>query len=160
MVRSLARSASAALVVAALAAIAACGPSEPAVASDLARDLDAVRATAVDLAPRADQRTLVVSAEEQTGAAPTRVATTPRRAAPQRAVARPRAAARTVAAAPAPRPAAPDPVPAPAPASRDPEPVITGPLRREPAPAPTPEPPGGWRSTGEVIRDAPFPVKP
>jgi len=157
MVRSLARSASAALVAVALAA---CGASGPAVASDLAQDLDAVRATAVNLAPRADQRTLVVSAVEQTGAAPARVAATPRRAAPQRAVARPRAAAPTVAAAPAPRPAAPEPVAAPAPAPRAPEPVITGPLRREPVPAPTPEPPGGWRSTGEVIRNAPFPVNP
>ena len=49
MVRSLARPAHAVLLAAALAA---CGSSEPAVGSDLERDLAAVRATSVDLAPR------------------------------------------------------------------------------------------------------------
>jgi hypothetical protein len=158
MFRPLALTASAALV----AALAACGGSAPEAGSDLERDLAAVRASAVDLAPRGSERALVVSPEEQTGAAPRRVsvaparAAAPRRAAPQRAEARP-APGPEVAEAPAPEPEAAEPAPV---APRQEEPVVTGPLRRAPAPTATPEPPGGWRSTGEVIRNAPFPINP
>jgi hypothetical protein len=60
------------------------------------------------------------------------------------------------------------------PAPRAPEPAPAEIRTEEPAPEPTPaqarprapqpstqrEPPGGWRSPGEVIRNAPFPINP
>lgn len=42
-------------------------------------------------------------------------------------------------------------------ASRTPDPVATRPATR---PAVQPPPPGGYKTVGEVIRNAPFPIKP
>jgi hypothetical protein len=145
-------------LVASLAALAACQAAPSSGTTELERDLAEVRASSVDLAPRAPERTMVVSADELTGAAPERAA--PR----ARPVARPRP--RAVAPRPEPAPVAsavPTPAPAPAvePAPPTPAPAApaaTGPLRR--LPDPTPEPPGGWRSVDDVIRNAPFPIKP
>jgi hypothetical protein len=72
----------------------------------------------------------------------------------------PRAVA-AVEAAPAPelRPQAAEVAAAPEP-SPTPEPVVAAPSRR---PMPAPEPArrrGGWSSTADVIRNAPFPINP
>jgi hypothetical protein len=133
----------------ALAGLAACGgESAPVQANDdLRRDLElASSQQGIELLPTGP-RTSVVSAVEQTGVAepapaPTRVRAprpTPRRVAPQARVVR---------------------RPAPAPQS---------PRAEQPAPRPrptfdanviSPPPPGGYKTVDEVIRNAPFPIKP
>ena len=132
--------------LATLATLAACGgKSAPVQANgDLQRDLELARSErGIELVP-AGSATQVVSAVEQTGVAqpapsPTRVRVprpTPRRVAPKARVVR---------------------TPAPVPEER----------AERPAPRPTfdanvisPPPPGGYKSVGEVIRNAPFPIKP
>jgi hypothetical protein len=136
------------------AALAACGSPSAEVSPELERDLAAVRSSSVDLTPRAAPRTMVVSAEEQVGTAiPARRSPVARR---PKATARPRSPAPTVAApaeeAVSAAPAASTRVAEPA------EPAVSGPLHRPPEA--TPEPPGGYRSVGDVIRNAPFPIKP
>jgi hypothetical protein len=133
------------LGLAALAGLAACGSkSAPVQANgDLQRDLQLASGSGIELLPSAP-RTQVVSAIERAEAAtpapsPTKVRTPrpkPRRVAPQ-----PREAA-----APAPRVSSP---------------------ARAPRPSPTfdanvisPPPPGGYKTVDEVIRNAPFPIKP
>ena len=142
-----------------LAGALACSgkPSTPTLASDLKDDLQAAQGSTVELAPDGARRTQVVSAEELTGAG-----TAPR--APQ---ATPRATPRSIPAArtpaPAPAPAAPAVVVAPAPVP----PVVNAdtlaPIEPRPAPArpaATPSRRGGYKSVGDVIRDAPFPINP
>jgi hypothetical protein len=137
------------LGLAALAGLAACGgKSAPVQASgDLQRDLElASSQQGIELLP-AGPRTSVVSAVEQTGVAepaqaPTRVKAprpTPRRVAPQaRVVRRPPPAPRT--------PQAEQPAPRPRPTFD--------------ANVISPPPPGGYKTVDEVIRNAPFPIKP
>jgi hypothetical protein len=163
-----------AALAATLLGAAACSSPEPAGSgadADLQRDLEAVQA--VD-APR-PARTQFVSPLEL-GRGPERPAPAPRaaaRSAPVRRAAPPaaRQVARRVApapravaaveAAPAPelRPQAAEVAAAPEP-SPTPEPVVAAPSRR---PMPAPEPArrrGGWSSTADVIRNAPFPINP
>ena len=135
------------LGLAALAGLAACGgKSTPGQANgDLQRDLQLASGQGIELLPNAS-RTAVVSAIEQTGTAepapsPTKTRTPvvrprPRRVAPQARVVR-----------------APSPTP-----ERQVE---------RPSPRPTfdanvisPPPPGGYKTVDEVIRNAPFPIKP
>lgn len=134
------------LGLAALAGFAACaGDSRPAPADgDLQRDLQlAGTQQGIELVPNAS-RAMVVSPIEQTGAAEPARAPTKTRA----PVARPRPPR----VAPRPR-------------------VVQTPVRQRrverPAPKPTfdadvisPPPPGGYKTVGEVIRNAPFPIKP
>ncbi len=135
--------------LAAFLGVAACGrDSAPARADgDLQRDLELAKSEqGIELFPTG-ARTAVVSAIEQTGVAepapaPTRTRAprpTPRRAAPK---------ARVVSA------------PARAPVT---------PRVEQPAPRPrptfdanviSPPPPGGYKTVDEVIRNAPFPIKP
>jgi hypothetical protein len=168
----------------ALGGLAACG-RQATMNDDLKHDLDQASTTSVELAPRA-RSTAVVSAIELGQAAEPKAETphtTPARHAPARAKA-PQPTRRTpVHVAVAPQGAEPQPVsqapapvadaPAPAPA---PEPTVEA-----PAPSPTPAPVGsrgptgdrdgdrhgdrrgrrgGWWSTGDVIRNAPFPINP
>jgi hypothetical protein len=137
------------IAFATLVLVAACGrESAPAEATgDLQRDLELASGTGIELLPNT-ARTQVVSAVEQTGTAepapaPTRARTPvvrpkPRRVAPQARVVR-----------------APTPAPSP------------GRQIERPAPRPTfdanvisPPPPGGYKTVDEVIRAAPFPIKP
>ena len=130
---------------AALATLAAaCGgkSTQASIDEDLQRDLQlAGSSSGIELLP-GGSRTGVVSAIEQTG------------------VAEP-AAAPTRTKAPAARPKARR-------ITRPPR-VVTAPVPRDPQSAPrpifgpdviSPPPPGGYKTVGEVIRNAPFPIKP
>lgn len=135
--------------LATLALLAACsGDSAPVQANDdLRRDLQLASGAGIELLPNA-ARTQVVSAVEQAGTAepapaPTKSRTPvarpkPRRTAPQARVAR--------APSPAPRPERRVERPSPQP--------VFGPDVISPAP------PGGYKTVDEVIRGAPFPIKP
>jgi hypothetical protein len=135
------------LGLAALAGLAACGgKSAPVQASgDLQRDLQLASGTSVELLPNTS-RTAVVSAIEQTGTAEPAPAPTKTRAPVVRPKARRVAPQVRVVRAPSPAP------------ERQVE---------RPSPRPTfdanvisPPPPGGYKTVDEVIRNAPFPIKP
>ena len=153
------------IVAASLAALAACSrSSEPAtLPDDLKQDMAKVGGGDVVLANSSTSRLDVVSAAERTNgavAAPkspavskapsairgrTAVVKSPRRVAP--------------AAQPSPRAAE----PAPAEVRTEepaPEPVQSQARPRAPLPSTQREPPGGWRSPGSIIRNAPFPINP
>ena len=150
-----------------VAAAAACSdsPDQPAVSSDLEQDLARAGGAGVELAGSSANRVEVVSAAERIESpapaprSPT-VARTPsvnrgtRAAAPS-----PRRQA-PVAAQPAPR--AEEPAPAEQPRIEPQDDLERVPQARPRAPAPSTqrEPPGGWRTPGEVIRNAPFPINP
>ena len=149
-----------------VAGAAACSSSseQPTVSSDLEQDLARAGGADVQLAGSSGNRIDVVSASERIES--------PAPAPKARTVARaPSAKRSTRAAAPSPRretPAAAAPAPraeqAPAEeprAERQPE-LERAPQTRPQAPVPSrqPEPPGGWRTPGEVIRNAPFPINP
>jgi hypothetical protein len=135
--------------LASVAGLAACGDkSTPVQASDdLRRDLQlASSQQGIELLPNAS-RTQVVSAVEQTGTAQPAPAPTKARV--------PRPTLRRV------TPPAP-----PARVVRAPSPVPERQVER-PSPRPTfdanvisPPPPGGYKTVDEVIRNAPFPIKP
>lgn len=129
----------------ALVALAACS-SKADVDEQLRRDLEAASAGAIELAPKGTA-TKVVSGVEQV----------------PRAIPRPTA----------PRPKAPpvesrrvaesqDPAPTPEPRVVQQAPVSNEPAATRPTAAPRvqPAPPGGYKTVDEVIRSAPFPIKP
>lgn len=150
----------------ALLALAACSRSsdQPALSDDLKQDLARAGGSDIPLASSSSGRVDVVSAVERTNgavAAPkaptvsrapsavrgrTAVVSSPRRVSPAAAQPAPRAAEIAPAEA---RTEAPAPEPSPAQARP-----------RAPLPSTQREPPGGWRSPGEVIRRAPFPINP
>jgi hypothetical protein len=146
-----------------LAAAAACSgaPDKPALSADLEQDLARAGGAKVELAGSPANRVEVVSATERIESAAPAPAKT---AAPA-----PKATPGKRAATPTPRRSQPA---ASAPAPRSPEPAPVERPRVEPASdpvpqsrpqAPTPrqqEPPGGWRTPSEVIRNAPFPINP
>lgn len=150
-----------------LVALAACSsPSaQPGMSDDLKQDLARVGGGEVQLAGSAAHRVDVVSAVERNDRnlpapkAPsvTHVASANRGT---RAVVR---SARHVAPAPArPAPRAEEVAPAEAPrAEPAPEPIYT---QQRPQQAPLPstqrEPRGGWKTPGQIIRGAPFPINP
>ena len=154
-------------VGAVLVAAAACSgsPDKAVVSSDLEQDLAKAGGSNVELAGNAGNRVEVVSASERVESpTPAPKAKTVSRA--------PSVNRGTRAIAPSPRreaPAAAKPTarpvePAPAEQPRverqpEPEPV---PQNRPQAPVPSrqPEPRGGWKTPGEVIRNAPFPINP
>jgi hypothetical protein len=147
-------------------ASAACSRSseQPALSDDLKQDLARAGGGEVQLAGMNDGRVDVVSAAERTNgavAAPkaptvsrapsavrgrTAVVKSPRRVSPAAAEPAPRAAETAPAEVYTEEPA-PERVPAQA-------------RPRAPQPSTQREPPGGWRSPGEVIRNAPFPINP
>ena len=144
-----------------LAAAAACSGSsdQAAVSSDLEQDLARAGGANVQLAGSSANRVDVVSASERVESpTPAPKAKTVSRA--------PSVNRGTRAIAPSPRrqaPAAAQPAPrAEQPrVERQPEPQPV-PQSRPQAPVPSrqPEPRGGWRTPGEVIRNAPFPINP
>jgi len=150
-----------------LAAAAACSgsPDKAAVSSDLEQDLARAGGADVQLAGSSANRVDVVSASERVESpTPAPKAKTVSRAPSvnrgTRAIApSPR---RTAPAAAQPAPRAPEQTPAEVPqVIRQPEPQPV-PQTRPQAPVPSrqPEPRGGWRTPGEVIRNAPFPINP
>ncbi len=131
--------------LAAVAVLAACGgKSTPVQASDdLQRDLRLASGQGIELLPNASGTT-VVSAIEQTGVAEPAPAPTRTRALAARPKTRRVAPQPQVARAPAPRASTPAPRPSPTFDAN----VIS------------PPPPGGYKTVEEVIRNAPFPIKP
>jgi hypothetical protein len=138
-----------AIGLATLATLAACGgKSAPVQASDdLQRDLRLASGAGIELLPNA-ARTQIVSAVEQSGTAqpapaPIKARTPVARPKPRRVALQPRVA-RTPARAPTP------------------ERQIERPSSRPifDANVISPPPPGGYKTVDEVIRGAPFPIKP
>jgi hypothetical protein len=146
---------------------AACGGGTPAVPEDVQRDLQAAQAASLELAPRAAGAITVVSPEEQgrPSAEPVRVRRAPVRRTKAVAVAQPVA---SVAANEG--PVADEvgeaveevaEVAGPGPVESAPEVEAGLPAPRPRAlPLPTPGRRGGYKTTAEVIRDAPFPIHP
>jgi hypothetical protein len=120
------------LAIASALLLAACG-QRSSMDDAMKRDLDAASAGSIELAPRSGTP-LVTAAEIVPQAKPVVAAT--RRA----------------------------PSPAPAPERRTPHvaPTSDEPAATRPASTPrvSPPPPGGYKTVGEVIRNAPFPIKP
>ena len=123
------------LSVAASLVLAACGPSSR-VDEAMQADLDAAAAATIEMAPRG-QGTKVVSAIESKNASQPRVTPVRQVSAPSRT----------------PKPETPQVTQA----ARSSEPAATRPAS---TPAVSPPPPGGYKTIGEVIRNAPFPIKP
>jgi len=154
------------LAAMAFATLAGCSrPAEPpALSDDLKQDLARAGAADVQLAGAAAPRVEVVSAAERVDgavAAP-KAPTRSRSASPVRgtSAAAPSPRQETPAAAqPAPQPVEAAPVEAPR-ATPAPQPVPTQSRPQAPKPSTQREPPGGWKTPGQVIRNAPFPINP
>jgi outer membrane biosynthesis protein TonB len=150
----------------AFAALAGCSRTSepPALSDDLKQDLARAGAADVQLAGAAGPRVEVVSAAERVDGAvaapkaPTKSRTTSATRGTSAPVRSPRPET-PVAAEPAPRPreVAPVEMPTAAPA---PEPVPSQRRPQAPQPSTQREPPGGWKTPGQVIRNAPFPINP
>jgi hypothetical protein len=149
----------------------ACDGTRPALAEDLQRDLDLTKSEAVELAPRRGGTDVVSAIEggvapaepEQRATAPAPTRRAPRVAA--RAPSPQRAPVRAAPATPAPvaEVAAPEPAEVAPAAPTAVEEVAPAPAADLPRQRPQPEqraPRGGWWSTGDVIRNAPFPINP
>ena len=133
-----------------LAALAACGRTAPATDAALQRDLDLAKGQGLELAPQASARSTL--SPDELSPPGTRARSTvpqvskspaPHRAAPARS--EPKLAERET----------------PAPQSHD-SVVATAPAMPRPsaAGAISPPPPGGYKTMGELIRKAPFPINP
>jgi hypothetical protein len=138
-----------------LAALAACGRTAPATDAALQRDLDLAKGQGLELAPQGSARStlsadeLIPAGNRTKSTAQTASKVTPRRATP--AQSEPKVAQRETPAIPA----------VAAPQSRD-SVVATAPATTRPsaAGAISPPPPGGYKTMGELIRKAPFPINP
>jgi hypothetical protein len=141
------------LAAAVLAGAFACSSSTPTPSAELQRDLELARGEGLEMAPRGPAQT-TVSAVELGGnvkAAPSRTATPVRRTSAASAPTSP-------AATPVSTPVA--EAPAPAPAAADAAPSAARPQAPSSRPAMNPAPPGGYKTMGELIRKAPFPINP
>ena len=138
-----------------LAALAACGRTAPSTDAGLQRDLDLAKGQGLELVPQGSARS-TLSADELSPSgnrAPStaqRVSKSPasHQAAPARSA--PQVAEPQVAQQQTPEPQAHDSVVATAPATP----------RPSAADAISPPPPGGYKTMGELIRKAPFPINP
>lgn len=154
------------LAAVAFAALAGCSRTSepPALSDDLKADLAHAGAADVQLAGAASQRVEVVSAAERVDGAvaapkaPTKARATSAARGTRESTRSPRQE-NPVAAQPAPpsRETAPADAPLATPA---PEPVATQRRPQAPQPSTQREPPGGWKTPGQVIRNAPFPINP
>ena len=149
-------------VLIAAVALAACSQGDALPVDDaLERDLQVVQGSAVELAPRAGGQQVVSAIES----APVNPQPRPSAPAPRRKSPTPQPPAPTpepVLAAAEPAEAtvdAPAPAPVEAPAPTRAEVPVVAPRPSAPAPQ-RKAPKGGWWSTGDVIRNAPFPVNP
>ena len=140
------------LAALALSGVAACERGAPATPDELRRDLELARGQGLELAPRAAGQTTISAAELVPRGSKALSATS--RAPKKTTVVAAKPKAPTVAETPQPT-EAPDPTPELAPAA-------PSPVRPQPAakPAMNPAPPGGYKSMGELIRKAPFPINP
>ena len=141
--------------VVALMAAAACGRSSTS-EDALQRDLELAGSTSLELAPRTSGTQVVSSIEETPGAVPAKSTARVRTATKSPAQRSPvRQAANLPHTPPQPQPEQPKV------AEQAPE---VAPLPATPAPTPTPVPTpqrrGGYKSVGEIIRNAPFPINP
>ena len=138
-----------------LAALAACGRTAPATDAALQRDLDLAKGQGLELAPQGSARS-TLSADE--------LAPTGNRV---------KATAQQVSKSPAPRRSTPTHSQPQVAERQTPEPqgsskesrdsvVATAPVTPRPsaAGAISPPPPGGYKTMGELIRKAPFPINP
>ena len=117
----------------ALTALAAACSRSPAMDAQMKADLDAASTATVELAPRGPTTAVVSAIESNKPVQPT-VAPVTKTVAPART---PRPETATV--------------------------IAQEPVAKAPAPARAqiqPPPPGGYKTVGEVIRNAPFPIKP
>ena len=114
--------------------LAACGGSTP-MDETMRADLEAASAATIELAPRGQGQQVVSAIESRTPRQP--------QVAPVRRVT-------------GPAPEAPPETPEVTQVS-DPAPAAARPSSK---PAISPPPPGGYKTVGEVIRNAPFPIKP
>ncbi len=154
------------IVMVALAVSSACSRTaeQPALTDDLKQDLARAGGSDVQLAGATNNRVDVVSAAERTESplpapkAPT-VSRAPSAFRGTRAVVRSVRHEQPAVAEPQPRAAesAPAEVREAAP---EPEPQPSQARPQAPRPSTQREPPGGWRSTGDVIRNSPFPINP
>ncbi len=142
----------------ALVAVTACGKSA-APGEDLRHDLE-LAGSDLQLTPTSGRTDVISSIERAPGTPAPRVNTVTRRQASAPAVRRPQV--RAPEAPPAPVDQAPVTSAAVPQAPSDPATVPAPvPSVARPAPAPAPAgPPGGYKTEGEVIRDAPFPINP
>ena len=149
-----------------MVALAACSRSseQPALTDDLKQDLARAGGSDVQMAGSSNGRVDVISAAERTDgavAAPkspsivrapsavrgrTATVRSPRRVSPAPAQPSPRAAEAAPAAVYTEEPS--------------PEPMPSQARPRAPQPSTQREPPGGWRTPGQIIRNAPFPINP
>ena len=119
-----------------LASILAACSSAPEMDDAMKRDLEAASAGSIEMAPRGPATSTVSAIESKT---PTQPVVAPVR--------------QTVAPAQTPRP-------------ETPQQATSSPAARAPTPAPSktpdirPAPPGGYKTMNDVIRNAPFPIKP
>ena len=148
-------------------ASAACSRSseqQAALSDDLKQDLARAGGTDVALAGSANGRIDVVSAAERTdGAVATPKAPTVAKApsAVRGRTAVVKSAKKVTPAAAQPAPQAAETAPAEVyTAEPAPGPVPTQARPRAPQPSTQREPPGGWRTPGQIIRNAPFPINP
>lgn len=120
-------------VLLSLTALSAACSRSPEIDAQMRADLDAASTATVEMAPRGPATKVVSAIESKNVSRPT-VALVRKAVAPART----------------PRP-------------ETPTVVSEEPVARAPAPAPPkvqPPPPGGYKTVGEVIRNAPFPIKP
>jgi hypothetical protein len=153
----------------ALLVSAACSRTseQPALSDDLKQDLARAGGgggSDVQLAGTSNGRVDVVSAAERTNgaiAAPKAPTVSKAPSAVRGKTAVVKSAQRVSPAAAQPAPRAPEPAPAEVRTEEPaPEPTPAQARPRAPQPSTQREPPGGWRSPGEVIRNAPFPINP
>ena len=150
----------------ALLVSAACSRSseQPALSDDLKQDLARAGGNDVQLVGTANGRVDVVSAAERTNgavSAPKSPAVSRAPSAVRGRTAVVKSARQVTPAAARPSPRAAEAVPAEVNTeSPAPEPMPAQARPRSPQPSTQREPPGGWRSPGEVIRRAPFPINP
>jgi hypothetical protein len=141
-----------------LIALAACGRNAPTSDAALQRDLDLAKGQGLELAPQS--RTAVLSADELLPAGNRSRPATPHPTVAHRTPAAmpPAVSEPKVAESPAPAPA---PEAAKAPARDSAVAVAPAPATARPsAGAISPPPPGGYKTMGELIRKAPFPINP
>jgi hypothetical protein len=139
-----------AVAVIALSALAACSRSTPPRDASLQRDLDLAGGQGIELAPQGSARA-TISTDELIPAGNRRPATIARAKAPARQASTPTPTPETRVAEQA----------VPSSANRDsaiaPAPATPRPSTRN---AVSPPPPGGYKTMGELIRKAPFPINP
>jgi len=154
------------VAVAGILVLAGCQGQSPVVDQALARDLERIQGSALELAPSGTGTQVISAIEQSEAVAPVAMPARDRARTPERRLAAaPRAprAVRAARATPEPRPQQAAPAPEPVAEEQEAEFVAPAPRPTAPSSAPLgagPAPPGGWRSVDEVIRNSRIPIKP